>query len=66
MTTYLNTLVAESKALLYIFVYLNVPNQPLDGKLYYAGETYNANQECSTVSGAILSGYDVVNTMLEE
>jgi monoamine oxidase len=36
---------------------LEVLNQPLENKVYFAGETNNINGQESTVQGAIMSGY---------
>ena len=45
---------------------LKTLNQPLDNKVYFAGATYNLDNERSTVHGAILSGYEAVNKILNE
>ncbi|KAB1159398.1 FAD-dependent oxidoreductase [Tenacibaculum aiptasiae] len=41
-------------------------NKPLQNKVFFAGETYDLNEERSTVQGAILSGYNTVKLILEK
>lgn len=41
-------------------------NSSLNKKVYFAGETHDINGAVSTVHGAILSGYSVVNQLLSE
>ncbi|MEC8617074.1 MAG: FAD-dependent oxidoreductase [Bacteroidota bacterium] len=40
-------------------------NQPLDNKIYFAGEIYDTHHQMG-VPGAILSGYDAVDLMLNK
>ncbi|WP_272149260.1 flavin monoamine oxidase family protein [Tenacibaculum aiptasiae] len=41
-------------------------NKPLQNKVFFAGETYDLNEERSTVQGAILSGYNTAKLILEK
>lgn len=43
---------------------LKALNQPIENKIYFAGATYNLDNERATVHGAILSGYEAVNKIL--
>ena len=38
----------------------------IDNKIFFAGETFDTSGARSTVHGAILSGYDVVKTLLQQ
>lgn len=45
---------------------LKTLNQPIENKIYFAGATYNLDNERATVHGAILSGYEAVNKIITE
>jgi monoamine oxidase len=45
--------------------YLKIINQPLDNKVYFAGEIYDTYQQMG-VPGAILSGYYAIDKLLTD